>query len=237
MLIHNFLENSAARYPKKIAVIHGDQRIAYQDLNTQAGNLAAHLQSNGIAKGDRIALLLENGVDYIIAYYATLKAGAVAAPLNPVLKPDGLRELLNRLEPARYHYHFQMRTVAKSRRPHRFEFHAISYSNSKTHLALHALHRPQTGGLPHPNKLKELNKPSQIDQLVRSRLHHLHIRFRGKAQGCHAEPCEYRGQHEQHLPISGDFTCRHPNGDTALFLCHGQVAAQYPHRFRWNGRH
>lgn len=99
MLIQNFLENSAARHPDKIAVIHDDQRMTYAQLNTQANNLAAHLQENGIAKGDRIALLLENCTEYVISYYATLKAGAVAAPLNPGLKPDGLQYLLNHLEP------------------------------------------------------------------------------------------------------------------------------------------
>ena len=100
MLIHHFLETSAVRFPDKIAVIYGDERVAYRDLNTRADRLAAHLQANGIAKGDRIALLLENGIDYVIAYYATLKAGAVAAPLNPGLKPDGLQDLLHNLEPA-----------------------------------------------------------------------------------------------------------------------------------------
>jgi acyl-CoA synthetase (AMP-forming)/AMP-acid ligase II len=80
-------------------VIHDDQRITYSQLNNQANNLATHLQKNGIRKGDRIALLLENSTEYIIAYYAILKAGAVASPLNPTLKPDGLNYLLNHLEP------------------------------------------------------------------------------------------------------------------------------------------
>jgi len=100
MLIHHFLENSAARYSDKVAVILGDKRVTYRDLNARADSLATCLQANGIAKGDRIALLLENGIDYIIAYYATLKAGAVAAPLNPGLKPDGLQDLLANLEPS-----------------------------------------------------------------------------------------------------------------------------------------
>ena len=99
MLIHNFLENSAAQNPNKIAAIHDDQRITYNDLNTKAENLSNYLTAAGITQGDRIALLLENSIDYIIAYYATLKAGAIAAPLNPGLKPDGLQYLLNDLEP------------------------------------------------------------------------------------------------------------------------------------------
>lgn len=100
MLIHNFLENSAIQHPDKIAVIHDDTRATYKQLNHQSASLANYLRANGIAKGDRIAILLENNLDYIAAYYAALKAGAVAAPLNPGLKPDGLQYLLQDLEPA-----------------------------------------------------------------------------------------------------------------------------------------
>lgn len=99
MLIHNFLENSASNHPDKVAVIHDDRRTTYNQLNTQADNLAAHLLQNGVRKGDRIALLFKNCTEYVISYYATLKAGAVAAPLNPGLKPDGLQYFLNHLEP------------------------------------------------------------------------------------------------------------------------------------------
>ena len=100
MLIHHFLENSAVKHPEKIAVVHGDARVTYRDLNAKVESLAANLQANGIVKGDRIAILLENGVEYIIAYYASLKVGAVSAPLNPGLKPAGLQILLANLEPA-----------------------------------------------------------------------------------------------------------------------------------------
>jgi len=99
-MIHHFLENSAARYPDKTAVIHDAQRATYREINDRADNLARCLQANGIAPGDRIALLMENSVDYIIAYYGILKAGCVAAPLSPALKPDGLTYLVDNLEPA-----------------------------------------------------------------------------------------------------------------------------------------
>ena len=98
--INHFLENAAAGHPDKIAVIHDAESITYRQLNIQADSLATYLQTAGIAQGGRVALLLENSIDYIIAYYATLKLGAVAAPLNPGLKPDGLTYLLNDLEPS-----------------------------------------------------------------------------------------------------------------------------------------
>jgi acyl-CoA synthetase (AMP-forming)/AMP-acid ligase II len=98
-MIHHFLENSAARYPDKIAVIHDGQRVTYQQINHWASNLAAFLQKNGVGQGDRVALLMENGVDYIVSYYGILKSGAAAVPLNSGLKPDGLKYLLDDLEP------------------------------------------------------------------------------------------------------------------------------------------
>jgi acyl-CoA synthetase (AMP-forming)/AMP-acid ligase II len=98
--INNFLENAAIQNPDKTAVIHDAGKVTYNQLNVYADNLAAYMQANGIKQEDRIALLLENSIDYIIAYYATLKIGAVTAPLNPGLKPDGLSYLFNDLEPA-----------------------------------------------------------------------------------------------------------------------------------------
>ena len=99
MLIHNFLENAATKYPNKVAVIHDEQMVSYEQLNTKADNLSSNLITNGINKGDRVVLLMENSVDYIISYYATLKSGGVVSPLNPNLKPGGLQYLLNDLEP------------------------------------------------------------------------------------------------------------------------------------------
>ena len=114
MLINNFLENSATKYPNKIAVIHKEQRVTYKRLNSKADNLSANLLDIKVAKGDRIVLLMENCVDYIISYYATLKAGAVAAPLNPGLKPDELQYLLNQLEPSAIITNFKSERLLKA---------------------------------------------------------------------------------------------------------------------------
>ncbi len=100
MLIHHFIENAADRNPDKIAIVHDDHRVSYGSLNAQAESLAGQLAGSGVKKGDRVVLLLENSADYIISYYAALKVGAVVAPMNPGLKPDGLQYLLDELEPA-----------------------------------------------------------------------------------------------------------------------------------------
>lgn len=98
-LVHHFLENSALRFPDKIALIHDDQRLTYQQINQLSNQLAASLIDMGIKKGDRIVFIFENCLEYVVSYYGSLKAGAVAVPLSADLKPDGIEPLLAELEP------------------------------------------------------------------------------------------------------------------------------------------
>lgn len=114
MLIHNLLENSANRHPDKVAVIQDADRVTYNQLNTRANILAKHLLQCGISQGDRVAIILENNLDYVTAYYATLKAGAVVSSLNPGLKPDGLQQLLNHLEPTAIITNFKAERLLKA---------------------------------------------------------------------------------------------------------------------------
>ncbi len=99
-LIHHFLEQSARRFPDKTALIHGDIRATYTQINSQANNLAKWLIDQGVARGDRVVILLENSLEYVVSYYGILKAGAVAVPLSTGIKPDGLNSLLCQLEPS-----------------------------------------------------------------------------------------------------------------------------------------
>lgn len=98
--IQNFLENSAARFPDKIALIHGDVRATYTQINTAANSLSTWLIGNKVSIGDRVVILLENSLEYVISYYAILKSGAIAVPLSTAHKPDTLNPLLSELEPA-----------------------------------------------------------------------------------------------------------------------------------------
>jgi len=98
-LIHHFLEESTELFPDKIALIHEEVRATYRQINTKANRLAHWLTNFGVSKGDRIVMVLENCLEYVASYYGVLKAGAVVVPLTSDLKPDGLRPLLEELEP------------------------------------------------------------------------------------------------------------------------------------------
>jgi fatty-acyl-CoA synthase len=79
------LEVTAARYPHKAATIFYDSRLSYLEFKRQAAQLAGFLQQRcGIRKGDRVLLDLQNSPQFILAYYAILRADAVVVPVSPM---------------------------------------------------------------------------------------------------------------------------------------------------------
>ena len=92
MLIHDFLKNSAKAHENKIAVVHDKIRLTYCELDNLSDGFAAELSENGVQKGDRVIISLNNSIEYVIAYFAVLKAGAVIVAIDTKLVP---REFLN----------------------------------------------------------------------------------------------------------------------------------------------
>jgi len=80
------LEYSARQNPEKTAVIFGDSRIPFAQLDAIANKIANALKAAGIQKGDRVALSCPNLPYFPMVYYGILKAGAVVVPLNVLLK-------------------------------------------------------------------------------------------------------------------------------------------------------
>ena len=81
-LVHNFLEDSAARFPDKNALFYLGIWHTYREIDEQANSLAHLLIGLGAKKGDRVALFMENSPEYVITYYAILKAGGITVALN-----------------------------------------------------------------------------------------------------------------------------------------------------------
>jgi len=95
MQVNRFLENSAQRNPESKAAWHDGRWMNYGEIESFSNKAANGLLENGIRKGDRVALLVENSFDYIIHYYAILKAGAVTVALNTAWTADMLAYALN----------------------------------------------------------------------------------------------------------------------------------------------
>ncbi len=99
MLLHELLRNSAHKYPTKTAVVYQKERATYSELDKRSDHCAHFLLESGIRKGDRVALFLDNSVNYIVAYFGILKAGGVVVPLNTQFVRRELESLLNDFTP------------------------------------------------------------------------------------------------------------------------------------------
>ncbi len=97
--LKTFLSTVAFEYGPKPAVICGDTRLSYGELE-QASNRAAHaLKDLGICPGDRVAFLAGNSPEFLIAFFGVVKIGAVAVPLDPKYKLAELVSLLGDCRP------------------------------------------------------------------------------------------------------------------------------------------
>lgn len=94
-LLHDALLVSAERAPDDVAVAGPEGRIRYGALLERTLELAGALQSRGLARGDRVAILLDNGVPAIVAVYATLIAGGAFVIVHPHTRAEKLRFLLH----------------------------------------------------------------------------------------------------------------------------------------------
>lgn len=90
------LEISARRYPDKPAFICYDSVLTFAALQREAEKLAGFLQQRcGVAKGDRVLLFAQNSFNFIIAYYAILRADAIVVPINPMNLAQELRRYVD----------------------------------------------------------------------------------------------------------------------------------------------
>ena len=97
--LQQLLTDTAARHPRAVATIFGavvagrlvEASLTYAELDRLADRFAAGLQSLGVRKGDRVALLLPNCPQFVIAFYGALRAGAVVVPCNPLYTAPELR--------------------------------------------------------------------------------------------------------------------------------------------------
>ncbi len=83
--LNHFVDTAAQRYPDKAALIFAERIISYRELQQQIGAVAAYLQQQlGVAHGDRVLLVSQNCPQFVIAFFAVLRLGAVVVPVNPM---------------------------------------------------------------------------------------------------------------------------------------------------------
>jgi len=87
-------EEICRRYADNTALVYEDQIITYRTLERSVNALAHHFQTLGLGKGDKAALMLPNCPEFVVAYFACQKIGAVAVTLNVLSTPYELSFLL-----------------------------------------------------------------------------------------------------------------------------------------------
>lgn len=92
------LEEGAERVPSKIALVDGDRRKTYRQLNDMADALAASLSELGFKKGDRVGIYMKNSLEFIVAFYALQKLGVIVAWVSPNYRTTESRFILNNSE-------------------------------------------------------------------------------------------------------------------------------------------
>ena len=95
VLVHDWLVRSSRRSPGKAALINDGRRLTYFEINDLSTHLAQGLASNGVNRGDRVVVFLENSPEAVIAIYGILKAGAVFIIAEATATASTLRHILD----------------------------------------------------------------------------------------------------------------------------------------------
>ena len=91
----SFLERSARVWPDKTAVVYGARRLTYAELAAEVQRVARALRASGVGPGDRVAYLMPNLPEMLIAHFAVPLAGAVLVAVNTRLTPEEVAYILN----------------------------------------------------------------------------------------------------------------------------------------------
>lgn len=93
--LHELLERTAEAYPDSPCTIFKGAIITYKEMDALTDRLAAGLTSLGVKKGDRVGIFIPNTPQFVMAYYAVLKIGAVVVATNPLYTPREIEYQVN----------------------------------------------------------------------------------------------------------------------------------------------
>jgi amino acid adenylation domain-containing protein len=81
--LHQLIEAQVERTPDAIALVHGEERLSYQELNRRANRLAHRLRAQGVGPNQLVGVCLERSSEMVVALLGILKAGGAYLPLDP----------------------------------------------------------------------------------------------------------------------------------------------------------
>jgi long-chain acyl-CoA synthetase len=95
MTLGEMLADVARRTPRKCAIKFHKKKISYQELHESTNKIAHGFISLGLKKGDRVGILCDNCPEYIMSYFAILKFGGIAVPINSFLKGNEIKYIVD----------------------------------------------------------------------------------------------------------------------------------------------
>ncbi|MGH8724007.1 MAG: AMP-binding protein, partial [Burkholderiales bacterium] len=88
--IVDYIAENAARSPGRVAIFFKDQKISYRELEERAARCRGALAAHGIGPGDRVALVMSDSPEMIVAFLGIMGSGAIAVPCSTLLPVEGL---------------------------------------------------------------------------------------------------------------------------------------------------
>ena len=98
MLTGDMLRRAAARFPDKTAIIWGDRRTGYPDLNADANRFAHALATLGLKKGDKVGIISRNRTEYGIVFFGAAKSGCILVNVSVLYAPEELEYVLDKAD-------------------------------------------------------------------------------------------------------------------------------------------
>jgi long-chain acyl-CoA synthetase len=99
MNLKQMFEETAKQYAGKTAIVSGAHRVSYAELDEASNKVANALLKIGVGKGDRVATLLANSLEFVAVYFGIIKAGGIAVPLDIRYKIEELASLFGSCQP------------------------------------------------------------------------------------------------------------------------------------------
>src|SRR5262249_49278690 len=93
-LVHELFEEQAEKTPEACAVVYGDGRLSYRELNTKAERLARYLAEAGVALESRVGICLGRSLEMMVGALGVMKAGATYVPLEPGLPKQRVEHMM-----------------------------------------------------------------------------------------------------------------------------------------------
>ena len=89
------LTRTAARLPDKEAIVDGDRRVTYREFDEAVNRLARGFMARGYRRGDALAIMSGNSLEFLLTYFACAKTGVIAVPISLVWRHQEMRHVLN----------------------------------------------------------------------------------------------------------------------------------------------